>query len=327
MRTLQRRIAALVAASMAASMAAFAAQAQSLRSVESAAGAYEHARLGRIPAGFGAGEFTFEIWFRPDAAFPVGPCASTAQRLVNWCTQNNLPYPSSDWWFDGNFLLDGHNNGAFPNGTFSLQFYGGGRLRWLFGDGEGTATAGSHWSVGDGRATGAPNLLDGQWHHATLVRRWSGSTAARLELWIDGAFVHAETSNRRTDMRTWWDAYPDDGPAQDGWFVLAEKQVAENLVGVIEDYKGNVDELRFWSRAKPPSEIAATWAAPLNGSEPGLVGWFDFSDVVPAATRACDRLEATRCLQIVARGARSGISPDDAPLAQPVLYSNGFETP
>jgi hypothetical protein len=315
------------AASLLILLAPLAATAQSLRSVESETGGFEHARLGRIPAGFGTGEFTFELWFRPDASFPVGPCASTAQRLVNWCTQNNLPYPSSDWWYDGNFLLDGHNNASFPNGTFTLQFYGGGRLRWLFGDGADTATAGSQWSVGDGRAAGAPLLLDGQWHHATLVRRWTGASAARLELWIDGVFVHAETSDRRTDMRTWWDSYPDAGPSQQGWFLLAEKQVAENLVGVIEDYKGRVDELRFFSRAKAAPEIAATWDAPLNGSEPGLVGWFDFRDALPGATRTCDRLDATRCMQIVPRGARSAISPDDAPIAPAALFADGFEAP
>lgn len=316
-----RRLAALAVAGLCMDPA----PAQSLRSEASEAGAYEHARLGRIPPGFGAGEFTLELWFRPDGSFPVGPCGSTAERLVNWCTQNNLPYPSLDWWYDGNFLLDGHNNAAFPDGTFTLQFYGGGRLRWLFGDGEGAATAGSQWSVGDGRAPNAPQLLDGQWHHATLVRRWSGSSAARLELWIDGAFVHAETSNRRTDMRVYWDSYPDAGPSQQGWFLLAEKQAAENLVGVIEDYKGLVDELRFWSRAKSPAEIASGWNAPVAGSEPGLVGWFDFSDATPAATLSCDRLEPTRCMQLVPRGARTARSPLDAPLGGPTLFGDGFE--
>jgi hypothetical protein len=302
-------------------------RAQSLRSVESAAGGFEHARLGSIPPSFGTGEFTFELWIRPDVAFPVGDCGSESERLRNWCTQNNLPYPDSSWWFDGNFMLDGHNNGGFPNGTFTLQFYGGGRLRWLFGDGEDTITAASHWSVGDGRAVNAPALLDGNWHQVTLVRRWTGTTQALLELWIDGALIHSETSDRRTNMRQWWDGYPADGPSQGGWFLLAEKQVAENRFDVIEDYKGWIDELRFWARAKPAGEIASDWDAPVTGTEPGLVGWFDFSDVNAASTQSCDRLATSRCMQLVPRGARSARSADNAPLggAGVAILADGFE--
>jgi hypothetical protein len=120
--------------------------------------------------------------------------------------------------------------------------------------------------------------------------------------------VHAEASDRRTDMRAWWHGYPDAGPSQQGWFLLAEKQAPENQVGVIEDYKGRVDEMRFWSRAKTAAEIAATLAAPMCGGEAGLVGWFDFRDAISGAIRTIGRLDQTRCIQIGARGPRSAIS-------------------
>src|SRR5687768_7905634 len=33
---------------------------------------YDFADLASLPAGFGRGEFTFEIWVKPDKSFPVG---------------------------------------------------------------------------------------------------------------------------------------------------------------------------------------------------------------------------------------------------------------
>lgn len=176
------------------------------------------------------------------------------------------PYSSGSWWFDGNFLLDGHNNNAccgFSDGTFSLQFYGGGRVRWLFGDGM-SAGPGGVWSIGAFPATNTPTLLDGEWHQLTLVRRWSGTSDADLELWIDGALVDSETSTVRTDMTFWWDTWPGFG-AQAGWFWGTEKQAAIGVLSQYEDYKGLVDEVRFWSRAKSAAEIAQEfgegWAA------------------------------------------------------------------
>ena len=93
--------------------------------------AYDYGEQTTLPEGFGDGEFTLELWIRPNDSFPVGttlPQGSAAQR-TNWSDTDNMPLSSSSWWFEGNFLLDGHNNSNFTAGTFSLQFYGGGRLR------------------------------------------------------------------------------------------------------------------------------------------------------------------------------------------------------
>ncbi len=76
-----------------------------------------------IPAGFGAGEFTLELWVRPNESFPVGTVTSGEDQRTNWASEDVRPYSDGDWWYKGNFLLDGHNNGSgFSQGTFSLQF-------------------------------------------------------------------------------------------------------------------------------------------------------------------------------------------------------------
>ncbi len=247
-----------------------------------------------LPDGFGDGEFTFEMWIRPDASFPVGPTSGEGQ-LTNWSDADVEPYSSGDWWFEGNFLLDGHNNANFGDGTFSLQFYGGGRVRWLFGDGA-NAVAGGHWSVGAFPATDTPSLLDGSWHHVTLVRRWSGQSDAQLELWIDGSLVATETSFVRTDMRTWWDTWAGFPVDQEGWFWGAEKQAAIGVLSQYEDYKGPIDSVHLWSRAKTPIEVTSDWDQPVLGTEPGLVGWFRFDEGM--GPQACDSLDGTRCIDL-----------------------------
>jgi hypothetical protein len=108
------------------------AEAVSLAFFQNAAADHDYGRQSVIPAGFGSGEFTLELWIKPDHTLPVGPTTDgTPAQLFNWTACDNAPYSTGDWWYEGNFLLDGHNNGVFADGTFSLQFYGGGRLRWL----------------------------------------------------------------------------------------------------------------------------------------------------------------------------------------------------
>jgi len=109
---------------------------------------HDHILQTDIPAGFGSGEFTLELWIRPNNSFPIGTVLGGEEQRRNWAIDDNQPY-TGNWWFKGNFLLDGHNNGSgFSLGTFSLQFYGGGRVRWLLGDGSGSIPTGGLWSVG-----------------------------------------------------------------------------------------------------------------------------------------------------------------------------------
>ena len=170
---------------------------------------------------------------------PVGPVSGGAEQLTNWSNVDNEPYVSGSWWYDGNFLLDGHNNANFGAGTFSLQFYGSGRVRWLFGDGA-PSMSGNNWQVGPYPASQTPSLLDGGWHHLALVRRWVGASDAQLELWIDGSMVDSEQSEVRTDMRQWFDNWSGFPGSQEGWFWGTEKQAVVGILNQYEDYKGLV---------------------------------------------------------------------------------------
>ncbi len=273
-----------------------AASSGSLAFAENAASDYDYGHQIAIPAGFGDGEFTFEFLFKADHTYPVGPVDTGANKLINWAEEDAQPYSSTGWWWTGNWLLDGHNNSAFRNGTFSLQFYGGGRLRWNFGDGI-SAGPGGHWAVQAWPASTTPSLLDGLWKHVTLVRRWSGVSSADLEMWINGALIASETSPARTNMRLFWDAWTGYPTDQEGWFWGAEKQAAIGTLTHYEDYKGLVDEVRFWSRAKTPVEIAADYNQPVTGAEPGLVGRFDFSE--GSGDRAYDALTPIQYIQLI----------------------------
>lgn len=256
----------------------------------------DYGRLRELPEAFGNGDFTLELWVRPNDRFPVGPVDAGEDQLTNWAEDDNAPYTSDDWWRRGNFLLDGNNNddgAAF--GTFSLQFYAGGRVRWLFGDGSDSIPTGDVWAVG-ANSSDSPSLLDGQWHQLTLVRRSFGSGSI-LELWIDGDLIDSEFSNAQTDMEEeyWedWDGFDRDG---EGWFFGAEKRAASGELDQHEDYKGFIDELRFWSRAKSWFQISAGYDDAVTGSESGLVGWFDFSE--GRRDEACDVLDSSRCIKL-----------------------------
>lgn len=279
---------------------AFDAAPSSLNFIENAENDHEYGLQTSLPNGFGAGEFTLEIWLRPDDSYPVGAVRpqGIAQQLVNWSNADPQPYSAGNWWFEGNFLLDGHNNSSFEDGTFSLQFYGGGRVRWDFGDG--ASQTGGHWAVQAWPASTTPSVLDGNWHQVTCVRRWSGASSADLELWIDGALIATETSNLRTNMwTTYWNSWPGFPGGQAGWFWGAEKQAAigANSVTQYEDFKGLADELRFWSRAKTVAELQNDWNAPVNGSETGLIGWYSFGEGTGGST--CNDLNSSNCITLL----------------------------
>jgi hypothetical protein len=248
-----------------------------------------------IPNGFGDGELTMEMWLKPDDQFPVGPTNGGQEQLTNWSNADNEPYVTGDWWYDGNFLLDGHNNGSFGEGTFSLQFYGGGRLRWLFGDGA-PNVSGGHWSVGAYPADGTPSLL-GAWHHVALVRRWVNQAEAQLELWIDGSMIDSEISSERTDMRQWFDNWSNFPATQQGWFWGSEKQAVVGILDQYEDYKGLIADVRYWAVAKTADALSNDWSQPITGDEPGLVGWYPMND--GAGVTTCDALSPNDCVDLM----------------------------
>ncbi len=292
---------------------------RSLAFFENLPGEYDYGLQLVLPPGFGTGEFTLELWIRLDESFPVGSTAGGAGQLTNWSDADEEPYSTCCWWFEGNFLLDGHNNASFGDGTFSLQFYGGGRLRWLFGDGDDPGPGGI-WSVGAFPATDTPSLLDDAWHRVNLVRRWSGATDADLELWIDSVLVATETSSARTDMRTWWDTWAGFPSGQEGWFWSVEKQAAIGVLSQYEDYKGPIDELRFFDRALTPAELAIGGGCQSGG---GPSAYYAIEE--GAGTSTCDTVDPTRCITLI--DMKPGFwSTDAAPTCAAEIFADGFES-
>lgn len=252
-----------------------------------------------LPLTFGQGEFSFEFWIKPDASFSVGPTdRGTINQLTAWSNADIAPYSAGNWWFPGNFLLDGHTrpDGFTPDktreGTFSLQFYGGGRLRWMFADNSDVVPVGKVWAVEAYPASTTPSLVDGKWHNVNCVRRWIGETQSQLELWIDGRLIAKQLIPLRTNMRQFWDhlPHPRNPDYVGGWCWGSEVMTAWNYYFTqYEDYKGLLAELRFWNRAKPPDEIEATWRDPLSGKTTGLVGYFPLTE--NTGTIARDKLD------------------------------------
>lgn len=258
--------------------------AQSFRFLESQPGHYDFLDIPVIPEGFGDGEFTFEIWIKPDAQFPVGPIWRAAQnQLVNWSELDPSPYSSETWWLTGNWLLDGHTRpagfspGDNREGTFSLQFYGGGRVRWMFADGDAKQMPkGGVRAIQAYPAATSPSLLDGKWHKIVCVRRWTNE-GAQLELWIDGVLIDSASTPLRTNMRQYWDhpSHPDDPKELGGWALGAEVMTAWNFAFTqYEDYKGWIDDIKFWGRAKSHAELSA-YQQPDQTKR--LLAHFDFS--------------------------------------------------
>jgi len=250
-----------------------------------------------IPKSFGTGEFTLDIRVRLDESFPVGPTGpqDSPAQLRHWSSADPKPYSREDWWFEGNFLLDGHNNNGFWKGTFSVQFCGGGRVRWLFGD-DVIAGPGGHWAVQAYPSSATPSLLDDRWHWISLVRRWSkAGQGADLELWVDGKNIATEHSSVRTDMRKFWDGFEGFVDLEGGWFWGSEKQAAVGHLYQYEDFKGELSEVLFWSVARSAEELA-TSEKEVAMDAPGLVGLYRFPDMFGG--RVCNALSGGECIDL-----------------------------
>jgi hypothetical protein len=281
---------------------------------------YDFADLAKLPPDFGKGEFTFELWIKPDNRFPVGDLdRGTKDQLTHWSIADPRPYGDHGWWYAGNWLLDGHSRpagfgpGDSRAGTFSLQFYGGGRLRWMFADSAENMPKGMVHAVQAGPARTVPSLLDGKWHHVAAVRRWRQPSGATLELWIDGVQIAKTEIPLRVNMRQFWDKvpHPNDPPEMGGWAFGAEVMTAwDYYFTQYEDYKGWMDEMRLWSRALSPAEIAAGAKGASAAKAKGLLSRFTFEEGRGGAT--CDSIDPSLCMTLHKTG-KDSWSSENAP--------------
>lgn len=262
------------------------ASASSLHFTESRPTHYEFGDLPRIPDGFGHGEFALELWIKPDSSFPVGPVfPPTFDQLRNWSDRDPEPYSGPMWWVAGNWLLDGFSRpggygpGNPREGSIGIQLYGGGRIRFTFADKSEGMPKGGVYAVQAWPASGAPSMLDGKWHHIVAQRRWRDAGGATLELWVDGKRIGATDIPDRTDMRRYWDApaHPGDPRELGGWALGSEVMTAwQYAVTQFEDYKGGLDNLRFWNEALSEERIALLATGVSATDRPAA--WFAFDE-------------------------------------------------
>jgi hypothetical protein len=175
---------------------------------------------------------------------------------------------------------------------------------------------GKVWAVQAAPASRTESLLDGNWHHVACVRRWTGEKEAQLELWIDGVLIAETVIPQRVNMRQFWDSlpHPKDPEELGGWSWGSEVMVAWNFYFTqYEDYKGLIDEIRFWDRARSAEELSTTWNRPVTGKEPGLVGWFPFSE--GSGTVARDALDSSRTI-VLHRSRPESWSTENAPMVR-----------
>lgn len=249
---------------------------RSLLFVSNTASNYEYGRISTVPTNFGAGEFALTLWVKATTGTASSYAFGDAAERTDWSAHNVTPYSASDWWWHGNFLIDGHNNNgsAFYDGTLSCQVTNSGRQRWVFGDGAAAAArTGSLHAVWN---SSAPTLRDGNWHKIGFRRRNDGGTGSILEAWQDGSMIASETSTARTNMyTTYWDDFAAQVAAQRGFFFGAEKQSAVGVLTQYADYKGLISEVAFWDA---PSDVQMQSLTAIVGNETGLLDVIRFTE-------------------------------------------------
>ncbi|MFY0532175.1 hypothetical protein [Nannocystis pusilla] len=82
-------------------------------------------------------------------------------------------------------------------------------------------------------------MLDANWHHVTLVRRFAEDGDTWLELWLDGALQGVETSNSRDDLAGLWLA--PDGSLRAPWHW---------------SLRGDLGLMHLWDYALPEADLA-----------------------------------------------------------------------
>jgi hypothetical protein len=233
--------------------------------VQNATQDYDYGVHTSLPNLFGDGEFTLKVVIEPSQVSTIGDTENSPGIRENWADETAEPGDSTEWWFLGNFLLDGHNNNAFDDGTFSLQVYNSGYVRWTFGDGSASMPTGDLWGIQNSSGT---NILDGERHVIHCVRRWQTSPAnsADLELYVDAVLQDTVNSDVRTNMATtYWDSWTGFPNNQQNWMWGVEKQAALGIEPDYADYKGIIREIAFYGDALSSSEIASDQRAVDTG--------------------------------------------------------------
>jgi hypothetical protein len=120
---------------------------------------------------------------------------------------------------------------------------------------------GQHILQNDGSLTGVSageGITDGNWHHVMFT--WKQGTTDGFASYLDGQLVQKRNSAN--------------APIPDYNAIVS----LGSFNGTGEFTAGMMDAVAIWNRFMSPAEVAATWNKGLQGTEPGLLAYWDFDD-------------------------------------------------
>ncbi len=206
------------------------------------------------PCDVGAGDFTIEFWIRGNPTDNTSAHSGAAGEYFD------------NRWISGNIVVDRDIWGASSR-DWGISIAGG-RVRFGTGRADASPLDGEH------TLEGGVNVLNGQWRHIACVRE--AATGVK-RIYVDGALDTASAANRSRDDIS----YPDNGDSapQTPWgpyIVLAAEK--HDAGAAYPSFNGFFDELRVWSVARSPAELAATFNRVIAANTPGLAGYYRFEE-------------------------------------------------
>jgi hypothetical protein len=159
---------------------------------------------------------------------------------------------------NANFTLEGwflsEDSDGIPGTSCSGNFEriaGFGNTRFEIGECGGIF---SFYSNPTGIVQSGVNTLDGQWHHFAVVKNGNN-----VKIYLDGSPAIDVTAAGHSLGSTFRIGH---------WVATAFSD---------QTWEGKLDEFRLWNFARSLEEILATKDCPLQGNEPGLVGYYNFN--------------------------------------------------
>lgn len=188
--------------------------------------------------------------------------------------QTTVSGPGPNFW-DGPPVFHADVDG--PNSDFGSSIQNG---KLAFGMGAPDLTV-----------VGATNVATGNWVHVAVTRVKSSGTVT--------LFVNGVQDGQRTGMST---ATLSANPKMD---------IGANFNNG-HFFKGLIDEVRAWNIVRTPAQILATMKAPLDGNEPGLVGYWRFDEASGDVASDTSSIQAHGALGNGDAGARPQRVPSTA---------------
>jgi len=155
-------------------------------------------------------------------------------------------------------------NSTMRQNTFELQMNQG-RVRFRVSDGSAGCCGDPGWTPVEGKTVVQP----GTWHHVAGV--WDGK---QIAVYLDGLQEATYPFDKRLST------------------VLHPVLIGKNAFVQQKMFKGQLDELRIWNRARTQEELLAGMNRGLRGDEPELIGYWTFDDAAGEAGLSATPVQA-----------------------------------